>query len=459
MARKSVSASPVTCKRHLLFLFPLLLLSVFFDLMDCLHALNSVQPLNGLRIDIVRADSFTSANVTFTERWKRAVHRSHERLQKLQLMSGNKFQGDAQTADIQAPVSAGNEEFLINMGIGMPPLSFSAILDTGSDLIWAQCKPCINCYQQPTPVYDPSRSSTYITVPCTASLCVALPAFLCNNDEACKYNYTYADQSFTRGILSFETFAFSSQSLPRIAFGCGNDNGGLGLQGSGVVGFGRGPLSLVSQLGPSLGNRFSYCLVSVTDSPSKTSPLFLGHTASLNAMTISSTPIIQSSANPSFYYLSLEGISVGGQSLSIPAGIFDLQPDGSGGLIIDTGTTYSFLPRTAYNAVKEALRASVNLPRANASSVSLDLCFNKQGSSNPSFPTMTFHFKGADYNLAPENYLLAVDSDVICLAMLPITSDLGGLSIFGNFQQQNYQIFYDNERNVLSFAPTVCDIL
>eukprot|EP00253_Pinus_taeda_P026843 PITA_26843 len=395
---------------------------------------------------VIKNDSFTSANVTFTERWKRAVHRSHERLQKLQLMCGNKFQGDAQTADIQAPgdaqtadiqalVSAGNEEFLINMGIGMPPLLFSTILDTGSDLIWAQCKHCINCYQQPSPVYDPSQSSTYITVPCTYSLCVALPAFLCNNNGACKYNYTYADQSFTSDILSFETFAFSSQSLPVIAFGCGNDNGGVGLQGSGVVGFGRGPLSLVSQLGPLLGNRFSYCLVSVTDSPSKTSPLFLGHTASLNAMTVNSTPIIQSSTNPSFYYLSLEEISVGGQSLSIPAGIFDLQLDGSGGLIIDTGTTYSFLPQTAYNAVKEALRASVDLPRANASSISLDFCFNKQGSSNPSFPTMTFHFKGADYNLALENYLLAVDSDVICLAMLPITSDLGSLSIFGNFQQ------------------------
>lgn len=456
MAGKSVSKSPdVTCK-HQHLLIPLLFLCVFLTLMDCMHALNSLQPLNGLRIDLVPIDSLFSLNITFTERLKRAVQRSKGRHQRLQNMSAvtHKWRGDDQMNEIETPVSAGSEEFLMMLAIGTPVLSFSAILDTGSDLIWTQCKPCTKCYKQPTPIYDPSSSSTYSKVPCNSSLC---NGFSCSNAE-CNYHYGYADKSFTKGFLSYETFTLSSQSIPHIAFGCGNDNEGNGLQGGGLAGFGRGPLSLVSQLGPLVGNKFSYCLVSVTDSPSKTSPLFIGQMASLSGSNVRSTPIITSSLNPSYYYLSLEGISVDGQSLNIPAGMFDLQSDGSGGLFIDSGTTYTFLPPTAFDLLKEALNSSINLPQADGSSVNLDLCFNPQGSSNPSFPAVTFHFKGADYDLHTENYLLTVRSDLICLSILPNT-DESDISIIGNIQQQNYQILYDNEKNVLSFAPTYCDTL
>jgi hypothetical protein len=380
---------------------------------------------------------------------KRAIKRSHERLEKLQMSVH-------EVKEVETPVSAGSGEFLMKMAIGTPSLSFSAILDTGSDLTWAQCKPCTSCYNLSTTIYDPSQSSTYTKVPCTSSLCQALPQSSCISAN-CEYLYTYGDQSSTKGILSYESFTLSSQSLPHIAFGCGQDNEGGGFsQVGGLVGFGRGPLSFISQLGQSVGNKFSYCLVSVADSPSKTSPLFIGQTASLNAKTLSSTPILQSSLRPTFYYLSLEGISVGGKLLDIPDGTFDLQSDGSGGLIIDSGTTVTYLEQTGYDVVKEAVRSSINLPQVDGSSIGLDLCYKQQsGPSSSDFPTITFHFKGANFNLPKENYIFADSSGILCLAMLP-TNDI---SILGNIQQQNYQILYDNERNVLSFAPTVCDTL
>lgn len=277
--------------------------------------------------------------------------------------------------------------------------------------------------------------------------------FDCKSAE-CEYLYTYGDYSSTQGILGYETFTLSSQQVPKIAFGCGTDNEGSGFgQGGGLVGFGRGPLSFISQIGPSVGNKFSYCLVSVTDSRSKTSPLLIGQGASLNSNTFSSTPLMQSSSQPTFYYLSLEGISYGGKLLDIPAGTFDLQSSGNGGLIIDSGTTVTYLAQAGYDSVKKAVESAINLPQADGSSIGLDLCYS--GSSTTSFPTMTFHFKGADYNLAEENYIYVDSSGIICLAMLPSS----GLSIFGNIQQQNHQILYDNGENTLSFAPTVCDTL
>lgn len=448
--------SPAACKTLLI---PLLLFSVF-RLMQCRQELEVNVPLIGLRINLVHRDSllspFSPGNITSAERLKRAVQRGQERLEKLQMSVVTADKLADEEGKMVTPVSAGTGEFLMEMAIGKPALSFSAILDTGSDLTWTQCKPCVDCYNQPTPIYDPSMSSTYSTVSCKSSLCQALPSFSCTHGK-CEYLYVYGDYSSTQGILSYETFTLSSHSTPHVAFGCGQDNGGSGFsQGGGLVGFGRGPLSFISQLGPLVGNKFSYCLMSVTDSPSKSSPLFVGQTASLNANTMGSTPVIQSSSQPTFYYLSLEGISVGRKLLKIPAGTFDLKSDGNGGLIIDSGTTVTYLEQTGYDHVKKALMPLIHLPQADGSSIGLDLCYqHHSGSSIPKLPVITFHFKGADYYLAKENYIFVDSSGIMCLAMLPSY----GMSIFGNFQQQNYHILYDNGRNMLSFERAVCDAL
>ena len=203
MAAKSVFQSPVVNSIRQRLVIHLLLLCVFLNLMECMHALDSVQALNGLRMDLVHIDSLLFPNITSTERLKRAVQRSQERLEKLQIMSAGKLHSDYETNDIQSPVSAGSGEFLIQMAIGTPVLSFSAIIDTGSDLIWTQCKPCTDCYQQPTPMYDPSLSSTYSTLPCTNSICQPPPIFSCGNNGVCNYNYTYGEHSFTQGILYY----------------------------------------------------------------------------------------------------------------------------------------------------------------------------------------------------------------------------------------------------------------
>jgi len=461
--------SPATC----IGMFIFLLFCCVFRLMQCRHV--SVDGLvggtglpdqaqKGLRMELVRTDTLLG-NITSTERLKRAVERSKKRLETLQLsavLNTNATLVDEMQV-IEAPVNAGkgvnaeNGEFVMNMAIGTPPSSFSAILDSGSDLIWTQCKPCRHCYNQTIPMYDPSLSSTYRRVPCKNPLCYRSGFSFCKNNSRCVYGYYYADADYTRGTLSYETFTLSSQSAPHIAFGCGHRNKGRGFsQGSGLVGFGRGPLSLMSQLGPLVGNKFSYCLVSVNDSLSKSSPLFIGNTTNLNGTNVSSTPIILSVLNPSFYYISLEGISVDGKLLEIPVGTFDLHSNGTGGVIIDSGTTFTHLLRTGYDILKKALISSINLPLVEGGVGGMDLCFNLQrGSANPKIPTVTFHFKGANYHLSKENYILAVSSDVLCLAMLPSS----GISIFGNVQQQNYHILYDNENNMLSFSPAVCDAL
>ncbi|KAG9451085.1 hypothetical protein H6P81_011050 [Aristolochia fimbriata] len=404
----------------------------------------------GIRVDLTHVDA--GKNYSKIQLLQRGIKRGHRRFEGFRASTSMVLAAEEGNENVQVPTHAGNGEYLMSISIGSPPLAYSAILDTGSDLIWTQCKPCQECYKQPTPIFDPSKSSSFSKIPCSNPLCDALPTSTCSDN--CEYVYSYGDYSSTQGILASETFTFETSSdkvsVPNIGFGCGESNQGSGFsQGGGLVGLGRGPLSLISQLG---SGKFSYCLTSIDDT--NTSPLLFGSLASLNQTGAISTPLIKNSAQPSFYYLSLEGISVGGTRLDIPKSTFELQSDGTGGLIIDSGTTITYLEEKGYKLVKKAFVDQLNLPVSKDSSTGLDLCFSTpSGTTSLSVPKLVFHFDGGDLDLPADNYMILDSaSGLLCLMIM----DSSGLSIFGNMQQQNMQILYDLEKGMLSFAPTQC---
>ncbi|XP_059073546.1 aspartic proteinase nepenthesin-1-like [Cryptomeria japonica] len=395
----------------------------------------------------------SEGDFSFAKRLSGAVDRSKIRLNRIEAFLKQRIAGQL---DAETPIRVGNGEFLMNIAVGTPSVSFEAIVDTGSDLMWTRCMPCQNCYNQPTPIFDPSRSSTYSTIPCNNSLCNALTTFKTGCNPDCTFQYSYGDGSSTSGDLGKESFSIGSGSdsmFAGIAFGCGHDNEGFSQQGAGLVGLGRGPLSLISQLGSKVDNKFSYCLLPITDSPSQTSPLIFGESASLRGA--NTIPFIKNNVNPSFWYIPLTGITLNGKPVNIPPGIFDLQSDGGGGVIIDSGTTLTFLFEPAYTPLKEAIESAIDLTPADGSSVGLDLCYETSG--QVTLPSLAFNFEGGvNYELPQENFFTRASDDLLCLAM---KSSSGMVSIFGNIQQQNFQILYDNAQNTLSFKPTKCNSL
>lgn len=251
--------------------------------------------------------------------------------------------------------------------------------------------------------------------------------------------------------MGLEKLTFDNVTVSDIVFGCGEDNEGSGFsQGAGIVGLGRGPLSLVSQLDEP---KFSYCLTSIDDT--KSSTLLLGSLATIDSVsTKSTTPLIKNPSQPSFYYLSLEGISVGDSPLPIKKSTFALNNDGSGGVIIDSGTTITYLEESAFDMVKKAFIDKVKLQVDNSGSAGLDLCFKlPSGTTDFEVPKLIFHFEGADLDLPGENYIISDSSiGLACLAM----GSSSGMSIFGNVQQQNFAVVHDLQKDTLSFVPTQC---
>ncbi|XP_039827513.1 aspartic proteinase nepenthesin-1-like [Panicum virgatum] len=278
-------------------------------------------------------------------------------------------------------------EYLVHLAIGTPPQPVQLTLDTGSDLVWTQCRPCPVCFAQTLPYFDPSNSSTFGALPCDSPMCDDLVWSSCGKqnwgNRTCVYVYAYADNSITTGSLDADTFTFAAAgdssgeaSVPGLAFGCGLfDNGIFTSKETGIAGFGRGALSLPSQLKV---DNFSHCFTTITGLEPSTvllglpADLYGGAVQStplvqnLSSLTaygaVQSTPLVQNLSSLTAYYLSLKGITVGETRLPIPESAFALRQDGTGGTVIDSGPSMTLLPRGAYELVRDAFVAQARLP-------------------------------------------------------------------------------------------------
>jgi hypothetical protein len=220
---------------------------------------------------------------------------------------------------------------------------------------------------------------------------------------------------------------------------------------AGLLGLGGGPMSFVGQLGAQTDGAFGYCLIS-RGTGSSGSLEFGRQAMPVDAMWV---PLIHNPFYPSFYYVSLSGLGVGGIQVPISESIFQLTDIGTGGVVMDTGTAITRLPTIAYNAFRDAFIAqTTNLPRATGVSI-FDTCYDLNGFVTVRVPTVSFYFSGGQILTFPaRNFLIPIDDvGTFCFAFAPSPS---GLSIIGNIQQEGIQISIDGTNGFVGFGPNVC---
>ncbi|KAG6422185.1 hypothetical protein SASPL_118749 [Salvia splendens] len=344
--------------------------------------------------------------------------------------------------------SQGSGEYFSRVGVGRPPLEAYMVLDTGSDVSWLQCAPCSDCYQQSDPIFDPRQSSSFTPLACDTRQCRSLDVSECRNDT-CLYEVSYGDGSYTVGDFVTETVTFAgSQSVDKIAIGCGHNNEGLFVGAAGLIGLGGGKLSFPSQIN---ATSFSYCLVD-RDSASA-STLDFNSPAPPGAVT---APMVRSPSLDTFYYVDLSGISVSGEMLPISPSTLKLNVDsGEGGVIVDSGTAVTRLQEEAYDAMREAFRkGTAELPEADGVAL-FDTCYDLRSRRSVEVPTVSFHFSnGKELALPAKNYMIPVDSaGTFCFAFAGTSS---GLGIIGNVQQQGTRVTYDLANSLIAFSSNNC---
>lgn len=355
-----------------------------------------------------------------------------------------------QPEDLRSPlisgISQGSGEYFARIGVGQPAKEFYMVVDTGSDVSWLQCEPCADCYQQSDPVFNPSASSSYRPLTCDSPQCGALEVSSCRSN--CLYQVSYGDGSYTVGDFATETLTFGNTgTVNNVAIGCGHENEGLFVGSAGIIGLGGSSLSIPSQVKAS---SFSYCLVSRDSSSSST--------LDFNSAPPSDSVVASMVKNPKinvYFYVDFTGIVVGGQKLSIPPSVFQIDGSGRGGVIVDSGTAITRLQSQAYEQLRDTFaKFTTHLPSAGGFAL-FDTCYDLSSTSRVSVPTVGFEFSGGKIlQLKASNYLIPVDSSgKFCLAFAPTSNQL---SIIGNVQQQGTRVSYDIVNKAIGFSLNKC---
>ncbi|PIN20357.1 Aspartyl protease [Handroanthus impetiginosus] len=369
-------------------------------------------------------------------------------------------------ATLKSGVSLGSGEYQMDVFVGTPPKYFSLILDTGSDLNWIQCDPCYDCFEQKGPYYNPLKSSSFRNISCHDPRCnlVSSPAPLTsrkNEDQSCPCFYWYGDfalETFMVNLMNASGRKSRFRKVENVMFGCGHWNKGLFHGAAGVLGLGRVPLSFSSQLQPLYGDSFSYCLV---DRNSNTaSKLVFGEDRDLiNHPGLNFTKLVEGKENlvNTFYYVQIKSVVVDGEELHIPEETWNMSTDGSGGVIIDSGTTLSYFADPAYKIIKEAFLKKVRGYEVVKDFPIMDPCYKASKVDKLELPSFGFIFgDGAIWNFPVENYFIKLEPEnMICLALMGTPRSV--LSIIGNYQQQNFHILYDTKRSRPGFVQRKCD--
>ncbi|KAG5059993.1 hypothetical protein JHK87_001022 [Glycine soja] len=395
---------------------------------------------------------------------------------------------DLRRLSVKSPLTSGaatgSGQYFADLRLGSPPQRLLLVADTGSDLLWVKCSACRRNCSSSISAFLPRHSTSFSPHHCYDSPCQLVPHppshknRLCHNrtklHTPCRYQYSYADGSTSTGFFSKETITLNTTSstllttLKKLSFGCGFRTSGPSVTGhsfngaQGVMGLGRGPISFTSQLSnTNTKHTFSYCLLDYTLSPPPTSYLTIGPTpndaVSQNSFTY--TPLLTNPFSPSFYYISIQSVSVDGVRLPISESVFRIDAHGNGGTVVDSGTTLSFLAEPAYGKILAAFRLRVRLPAVeSAATLGFDLCVNVSGVARPRLPRLRFRLAGKAVLSPPAgNYFIEPAEGVKCLAVQPVRPG-SGFSVIGNLMQQGYLFEFDLDRSRIGFTRHGCAV-
>ncbi|GMP31360.1 hypothetical protein CsSME_00005606 [Camellia sinensis var. sinensis] len=238
-----------------------------------------------------------------------------------------------------------NGYYTTRLWIGTPPQKFALIVDTGSTVTYVPCSTCEQCGRHQDPKFQPDLSSTYQPVKCNVDC-------TCDGDRGqCVYDRQYAEMSSSSGVLGEDIISFGNESElapQRAVFGCENvETGDLYSQhADGIMGLGHGDLSVVDQLVDRgvISDSFSLCYGGMDVGGG--AMILGGISPPANMVFSRSDP-----ARSPYYNIELKEMHVAGKKLSLNPSVFD----GKYGTILDSGTTYAYLPEAAFQAFKDAI--------------------------------------------------------------------------------------------------------
>ncbi|CAO2145830.1 unnamed protein product [Urochloa humidicola] len=352
--------------------------------------------------------------------------------------------------------------YYVTMNIGDPAKPYYLDVDTGSDLTWLQCNaPCQSCNKVPHPLYKPVPKKL---IPCADPLCTALHSGLgssnkCPSPKQCDYIVKYTDSASSQGVLITDNFSLPlskpSNIRPSLAFGCGYDqqvgkNGAQPAETDGMLGLGRGSVSLLSQLKQQgiTKNVLGHCL-----STNGGGFLFFGDDI-VPKSRVTWVPMARTTFGN--YY------SPGSGTLSFDRRSLGVKPME---VVFDSGSTYTYFTAQPYQAVVSALKGDLSKSLKQVPDPELPLCWKGQKAFKSvfdvkkEFKSLFLNFgtgKNSVMEIPPENYLIVTKTGNVCLGILDGTTAKLSFNIVGDITMLDQMVIYDNEKAQLGWVRGPC---
>ncbi|CAL5189366.1 unnamed protein product [Lathyrus oleraceus] len=343
--------------------------------------------------------------------------------------------------------------------IGTPNVSFLVALDTGSDQLWVPCD-CIECaplsadnynvLDRDFNQYSPSLSSTSRHLPCSHQLCS--PNSSCKHSkDPCPYfaDYPLDDNTSSSGFLIEDKLHLVSNNATKnsvqasIIFGCGRKQGGDFLAGAapnGLLGLGPGSISVPSLLAKAglIQNSFSLCL-----NENGSGRILFGDQGDVTRQR--STPFLPVYGKFIAYVVGVESFCVAN---------FCLKETGFEALI-DTGTSFTYLPKGVYEKVAAEFDKQVHATRVIAPQFQSDYCYNASSHKLINIPPMKLTFS-KNQSFIIQNPIVSIGQgpSTFCLAVLQ--SDVDDYITIGQNFLMGYHMVFDRENLSFGWSRSDC---
>ena len=371
-----------------------------------------------------------------------------------------------------------------------------AVADTGSSTTAFACDACAQgaCGEHAGHVWRASTSRSATPASCGPDCSSA-----CATSGRCVYARRYAENSAVEGIFLSEDVALADGVPGRADVGCNTEERGLfrlDAAADGVAGLGMGPRSLLRAL--SVEN-FSLCLseagglLTLGDAPdSDASTTTLRDAAATTTLRIASTTywyevdlvgvaLVEQEAAPIVAMTARQSLRAG-RLLTGGGGRATLLWPSAGAAatplstVIDSGSTFSYLPAAAVAAIVRGLtaacapdersqvstRCGYTAVAANELPAGQTLCldFHADGEPSARMPALELRFAdGAVWRLSAASYLSeqAWFAPLRCLVLYD-DRYARGRAIVGASLLRGARVRFDTRAGTLSYAPAACPL-